>query len=92
MDSSSVEVFLVYTCVPVLVGGAIWLWYLSKGLLQARALIVALWAVLLAMSGIAGGHFVIVMGSAAVMLGLIWWGRILGHRRGGRALRWRWCV
>ena len=51
-------------------GGALYLWALARGSFQARAIIVLLWLVLLAMSIVAGVPWVIIMGSATVLMGL----------------------
>jgi len=64
------ETALVVVLVPLICGGALWLWYLARDSRQGRLLIVALWGVLLAMSVIAGEPWVLVMGAATVMMGI----------------------
>lgn len=75
------NILLVVLGVPAICGLALYLWYLAKGSLQARLIIVALWLVFLAMSVIAGPPWAIVMGAATIMMGLwiyaqinpVWW-------------------
>ncbi|MDQ7775218.1 MAG: hypothetical protein Q4615_04515 [Paracoccus aminovorans] len=64
------ETALVVVLVPVICGGALWLWHLARASRQGRLLIVALWGVLLAMSVVAGAPWVLVMGGATVMMGM----------------------
>ncbi|RCW79470.1 hypothetical protein [Paracoccus lutimaris] len=61
-------------------GGALYLWALARGKFQARAIIVLLWLVLLAMSVIAGAPWVIAMGSATVLMALWIYVHVLHHR------------
>lgn len=64
------QAVLLVVLVPLICGGALWLWHVARESRQGRLIIVALWGVLLAMIMIAGGGFVLVMGSATVMMGL----------------------
>lgn len=64
------ETALVVVLLPLICGGALWLWHLARDSRPGRLMIVALWAVLLTMSVIAGEPWVLVMGAATVMMGI----------------------
>lgn len=64
------NLLLVILGTPVICGTALYLWYMAKGNLHARLIIIALWLVFLAMSIIAGAPWVILMGAATVMMGM----------------------
>lgn len=73
MDRPGAEIALVALCVPLICGAILWLWHLARNSLQGRLLIIALWLVLAAMSLISGPPFPIVMGCAAMMMGMLFW-------------------
>ncbi|MBK4215718.1 hypothetical protein JJJ17_07260 [Paracoccus caeni] len=75
------QAFLVVIGVALLCGTAIWLWYLARHSFQARAIILILWLIGLAMSVILGGLYVIIMGAATVMLLLFLWLLLVSSRR-----------
>lgn len=73
MDRPGAEIALVTIGAPLICGTTLWLWHLARHSFQARLLIVALWLVFSVTSVIAGPPFVIVMGCAAVMMGMLFW-------------------
>lgn len=65
------QAFLVIVFVPLICGTAAYLWHLSRNSPQGKTLIILLWLTVLTICAILGGAYIIVMGSASLMMALI---------------------